>query len=96
MVVPRRRPSFPPDAPANIGVVASWIAGVYRPSVGFPFWTVENSTVAGSRNIGVRLSPAGARTIAKHARRGPDYYRCLAWKAEGEPWRIRSHRSAYQ
>ena len=98
MLVPPRRLSFPPDAPADIDVVASWIAGVYRPSVGFPRWTVENLTAAVSRNLGVRLSPAGARSIiaAEHARCRPDYYRRLAWKRRGKTWSIRSHRSAYQ
>ena len=93
MLVPPRRPSFPPDAPAHIAAITSWLAGVYRPSFGFHLWTVDNLTAAVHRNFGVRLSRAGAHSViaAEHARRRPDYYRRLAWKRRG-----RSHRSAYQ
>jgi hypothetical protein len=78
--------------------ITSWLAGVYRPSLGFHLWTVDNLTAAVHRNFGVRLSPAGARSViaAEHARRRPDYYRRLAWKRRGRTWRIRSHGSAYE
>ena len=95
MLVPPRRPHFPPDAP-DIAAIASWVAGVYRPSFGFHLWTVENVTAAVDENLGVGLSPVGARSViaAEHARRRPDYYRRLAWKRRGKKWRIRSQRSA--
>jgi hypothetical protein len=57
MLVPPRRPRFPPDAPADIAAIASWLAGVYCPSFGFHLWTVNNLTAAVNRNFGVRLSP---------------------------------------
>jgi hypothetical protein len=28
-------PASPPDAPADIATITSWLAGVYRPSFGF-------------------------------------------------------------
>jgi len=40
MLVPPRRPRFPPDTPADIAAITSWLAGVYRPSFGFHIWTV--------------------------------------------------------
>ena len=46
MLVPPPRPSFPPDAPADIAAITSWLAGVYRPSFGFRLWTVDNLTAA--------------------------------------------------
>jgi len=77
MLVPPQRAYFPPDAPADIAAISSWVAGVYRLSFGSHLWIVENLTAAVSRNLGVRLSPVGARSViaVEHARRRPDYYR---------------------
>jgi hypothetical protein len=87
----RMRPPISPRSPH--GSLA-----FIRPSFGFHLWTVENLTAAVSRNLGVRLSPVGARSViaAEHARRRPDYYRRLAWKRRGRKWDIRRQRLAFQ
>ena len=71
---------YPPDTAADLAAVAAWLGSLYHPSCGFNLWTVENVTSAAERNLGIRLSPDGARSViaAERARRRPEYYRHLA------------------
>ncbi len=82
LLVPMRQPHRQPDAPGDIAAVSAWLSGVYHPSCGFHLWTVANLTAAMKRNLGIRLSPAGARSViaADRARRRPQYYQRLAWR----------------
>jgi hypothetical protein len=66
-----RSPPRPPDAPTDIAAVTAWLAGVHRPSCGFHLWTVENLTAAVNRNLGIRLSPAGALRYRGRACQAP-------------------------
>lgn len=88
MLIPPRRRKQPPDAPADIAAITSWLAGIYRPSCGFHLWTVDRLIAAVKRNLGITLSSAGALSViaAAHARRRPDYYERLAWRRSRRRW----------